>query len=47
VVKPTKELGIGAEVGVKLMERGNARTLDLKVGKELELARTISLGLGR
>jgi hypothetical protein len=47
VVKPTKELGIGDEVGVKLMERGNARTLDIIVGKELELARTISLGLGR
>jgi type IV secretory pathway VirD2 relaxase len=47
VVKPTKELSIGDDVGIKVMERGTTRTLDLIVGKELELTRTISLGLGR
>lgn len=47
VMRPPKELSIGDEVGVKLMERGTTRTLDLIVGKELELTRTISLGLGR
>ncbi|MFN3463988.1 MAG: DUF3363 domain-containing protein [Terricaulis sp.] len=47
VVKPARELSIGDDVGVKLIERGNTRTLDLIVGKELELTRTISLGLGR
>jgi hypothetical protein len=47
MVKPKLALSIGDEVGVKLMERGGARSLDLIVGKELELTRTISLGLGR
>jgi len=47
MVKPKLELSIGDEVGVKALERGGARSLDLIVGKELELTRTISLGLGR
>jgi type IV secretory pathway VirD2 relaxase len=45
MVKPKLELGIGDDVGVKLMERGNTRTLELAVGKELDLMR--GLGLGR
>lgn len=47
VVKPTKELSVGDGVGVKVLERANKRTLELSVGKELELARTLGLGLGR
>ncbi|UPT63039.1 MAG: hypothetical protein M0D54_00190 [Hyphomonadaceae bacterium JAD_PAG50586_4] len=47
IVKPKLELSIGDDVGLKLIERGTARTLDLIVGKELELTRTIGLGLGR
>lgn len=39
MVKPKLELSIGDEVGVKLMERGNTRTLELAVGKELDLMR--------
>jgi type IV secretory pathway VirD2 relaxase len=45
VMKSAKELSIGDEIGVKLLERNGARTLELTTGKEL--ARTISLGLGR
>jgi hypothetical protein len=46
-MKGVKDLRIGDEVGVKLLERNGARSLDLIAGKELELARTLSLGLGR
>jgi type IV secretory pathway VirD2 relaxase len=45
MVKPKLELSIGDEVGVKMIERGNTRTLELAVGKELDLMR--GLGLGR
>jgi len=45
MVKAKLELSIGDDVGVKLMERGNTRTLELAVGKELDLMR--GLGLGR
>ena len=45
MVKPKLELSVGDEVGVKLMARGNTRTLELAVGKELDLMR--GLGLGR
>lgn len=47
VVKPKLELSIGDEVGVKVLEHGGARSLDLIVGKELDLARSLTLGLGR
>lgn len=47
VVKRTLELSVGDDVGVKLLERGNARALGLAVGKELDLARSLTLGLGR
>jgi hypothetical protein len=45
MVKPKLELGIGDDVGVKLMERGASRTLELAASKELDLMR--GLGLGR
>ena len=47
VVKRTLELSVGDDVGVKLLERGNSRALGLAVGKELDLARSLTLGLGR
>jgi hypothetical protein len=46
VVKPTKKLGVGDDVGVKLLERASRRTIELVIGKELELARKLGLGLG-
>jgi hypothetical protein len=47
VVKPKLEISVGDEVGVRLLERGGARSLDLIVGKELDLALNLGLGLGR
>jgi Protein of unknown function (DUF3363) len=47
VVKPAKELSVGDDVDVKMLERAIKRTLELVVGKELELTRTLGLGLGR
>lgn len=47
VVKRSLELNIGDDGGVKLLERGNSRALELAVGKELDLARSLTLGLGR
>ncbi|MBX9745616.1 MAG: DUF3363 domain-containing protein [Hyphomonadaceae bacterium] len=45
MVKPKLELSIGEEVGVRTLERGTSRPLDLIVSKELDRPR--SLGLGR
>jgi type IV secretory pathway VirD2 relaxase len=47
VVKAKLELSIGDDVGVRVSERGASRSLDLIVGKELDLARGLTLGLGR
>ena len=50
-VKAGKEIGIGDQVGVEILERGGARSLELiaprQLAKELELSRGLGLGLGR
>jgi len=45
IVKPKLELSVDDEVGLKLMEHGAARTLELVVGKDLDLVRGLGLGL--
>ena len=50
-IKAGKEIGIGDHVGVKMLERNGARSLELiapkQLAKELELSRGLGLGLGR
>ncbi len=50
-IKHGKEIGIGDQVGVKMLERGGAKTVELiapqQLAKELELGRGLGLGLGR
>jgi hypothetical protein len=50
-IKAGKEIGIGDQVGVRMLERNGARSLELiapkQFAKELELSRGLGLGLGR
>ena len=50
-IKRGMEIGIGDQVGVKILERGNAMAVELiapkQLAKELELGRGLGLGLGR
>jgi type IV secretory pathway VirD2 relaxase len=50
-LKAGKEIGIGDQVGVRMLERGGAKAVELiapkQLAKELELGRGLGLGLGR
>jgi sRNA-binding carbon storage regulator CsrA len=50
-IKAGKQIGIGDQVGVKMLERGGGRAVELtapkQLAKELELGRGLGIGLGR
>ncbi len=50
-IKPGKEIEIGDQVGVKILERSGAKAVELiapkQLAKELELSRGLGIGLGR